>query len=437
MEKIWLETLKALEKKIDKNKFSVWLKPIKYKSYSDRKLTLAVLNQASLSFVKQNFLSLIKSEASIKAGNNLDVILTIELIKEKEYRVETQSEIKKKPKRKIFNQLFTFENFVTGKANQLARAAALQISTNPNTNYNPLFIYGGVGLGKTHLMHAIGNNFIKNNPERKIHYVHAERYVSDVVKAYQNKSFDQFKNFYHNLDILLIDDIQFFGNKNRTQEEFFYAYNALIDDKRQVVISCDSYPKQINGIEDRLISRFGWGLTVEIEPPEFEMRVAILLKKASLENIKLPEEVAFFLANIIESNVRELEGALKRVSAYANFNNQDINLELSKIALKDLLFNKEKKTSIQNIKKIVADYFKIKTADFNSQSRARNIVRPRQIAMSLCKELTNESLPEIGKAFGGKDHSTVLHAMKKIKQLSAENMLIKHDYESLKKIIVS
>ena len=437
MEKIWLETLKALEKKIDKNKFSVWLKPIKYKSYIDRKLTLAVLNQASLSFVKQNFLSLIESEASIKAGNNLEVILTIELIKEKEYRVETQSEIKKKPKRKIFNQLFTFENFVTGKANQLARAAALQISTNPNTNYNPLFIYGGVGLGKTHLMHAIGNNFIKNNPERKIHYVHAERYVSDVVKAYQNKSFDQFKNFYHNLDILLIDDIQFFGNKNRTQEEFFYAYNALIDDKRQVVISCDSYPKQINGIEDRLISRFGWGLTVEIEPPEFEMRVAILLKKASLENIKLPEEVAFFLANIIESNVRELEGALKRVSAYANFNNQDINLELSKIALKDLLFNKEKKTSIQNIKKIVADYFKIKTADFNSQSRARNIVRPRQIAMSLCKELTNESLPEIGKAFGGKDHSTVLHAMKKIKQLSAENMLIKHDYESLKKIIVS
>jgi len=437
MEKIWLETLKALEKKIDKNKFSVWLKPIKYKSYSDRKLTLAVLNQASLSFVKQNFLSLIKSEASIKAGNNLDVILTIELIKEKEYRVETQSEIKKKPKRKIFNQLFTFENFVTGKANQLARAAALQISTNPNTNYNPLFIYGGVGLGKTHLMHAIGNNFIKNNPERKIHYVHAERYVSDVVKAYQNKSFDQFKNFYHNLDILLIDDIQFFGNKNRTQEEFFYAYNALIDDKRQVVISCDSYPKQINGIEDRLISRFGWGLTVEIEPPEFEMRVAILLKKASLENIKLPEEVAFFLANIIESNVRELEGALKRVSAYANFNNQDINLELSKIALKDLLFNKEKKTSIQNIKKIVADYFKIKTADFNSQSRARNIVRPRQIAMSLCKELTNESLPEIGKAFGGKDHSTVLHAMKKIKQLSAENMLVKHDYDNLKKIIVS
>ena len=437
MEKIWLETLKALESKIDKNKFSVWLKPIKYKSYSDRKLTLALLNQASLSFVKQNFLSLIESEASIKAGNNLDVILTIELIKEKEYHVETQSEIKKKPKRKIFNQLFTFENFITGKANQLARAAALQISTNPNTNYNPLFIYGGVGLGKTHLMHAIGNNFIKNNPERKIHYVHAERYVSDVVKAYQNKSFDQFKNFYHNLDILLIDDIQFFGNKNRTQEEFFYAYNALIDDKRQVVISCDSYPKQINGIEDRLISRFGWGLTVEIEPPEFEMRVAILLKKASLENIKLPEEVAFFLANIIESNVRELEGALKRVSAYANFNNQNINLELSKIALKDLLFNKEKKTSIQNIKKIVADYFKIKTADFNSQSRARNIVRPRQIAMSLCKELTNESLPEIGKAFGGKDHSTVLHAMKKIKQLSAENMLIKHDYESLKKIIVS
>ena len=437
MEKIWVETLKALEKKIDKNKFSVWIKPIKYKSFIDGKLSLSVLNQTSLSFIKQNFLSLIKNEASIKAGKNLDVVITIELINENEDRVEKQLESRKKPKKSIFNQLFTFENFITGKANQLARAAALQISTNPNTNYNPLFIYGGVGLGKTHLMHAIGNNFIKNNPERKIHYVHAERYVSDVVKAYQNKSFDQFKNFYHNLDILLIDDIQFFGNKNRTQEEFFYAYNALIDDKRQVVISCDSYPKQINGIEDRLISRFGWGLTVEIEPPEFEMRVAILLKKASLEKINLPEEVAFFLANIIESNVRELEGALKRVSAYANFNNQEINLELSRIALKDLLFNKEKKTSIQNIKKIVADYFKIKTTDFNSQSRARNIVRPRQMAMSLCKELTNESLPEIGKAFGGKDHSTVLHAMKKIKQLSSENMLVKHDYENLKKIIVS
>ena len=437
MEKLWLETRNALEEKIDKNKFSVWLKPIKYKSYINGTLTLSVLNQASLSFIKQNFLSLIKNEASIKAGIDLNVVITIELNNDKEYHSEKQIEIRKKPKKSVFNQLFTFENFITGKANQLARAAALQISTNPNTNYNPLFIYGGVGLGKTHLMHAIGNNFIKNNPERRIHYVHAERYVSDVVKAYQNKSFDQFKNFYHNLDILLIDDIQFFGNKNRTQEEFFYAYNALIDDKRQVVISCDSYPKQINGIEDRLISRFGWGLTVEIEPPEFEMRVAILLKKASLEKINLPEEVAFFLANIIESNVRELEGALKRVSAYANFNNQEINLELSRIALKDLLFNKEKKTSIQNIKKIVADYFKIKTTDFNSQSRARNIVRPRQMAMSLCKELTNESLPEIGKAFGGKDHSTVLHAMKKIKQLSSENMLVKHDYESLKKIIVS
>ena len=437
MEKIWLETLKDLEKKIDKNKFSVWLRPIKYKSCINGKLTLSVLNQASLSFIKQNFLSIIKNEASIKAGTSLDIIFTIEHIDERELYVARSSEVRKKTKKKIFNQLFTFENFITGKANQLARAAAIQISTNPNTNYNPLFIYGGVGLGKTHLMHAIGNNFIKNNPERKIHYVHAERYVSDVVKAYQNKSFDQFKNFYHNLDILLIDDIQFFGNKNRTQEEFFYAYNALIDDKRQVVISCDSYPKQMNGIEDRLISRFGWGLTVEIEPPEFEMRVAILLKKASLENIKLPEEVAFFLANIIESNVRELEGALKRVSAYANFNNQEINLELSKLALKDLLFNKEKKTSIQNIKKTVADYFKIKTTDFNSQSRARTIVRPRQIAMSLCKELTNESLPEIGKAFGGKDHSTVLHAVKKIKQLTSENMLVKHDYESLKKIIVS
>ena len=437
MEKIWFETQKALEKKIDKNKFSVWLRPIKYKSCINGKLTLSVLNQASLSFIKQNFLSIIKNEASIKAGTSLDIIFTIEHIDERELYVARSSEVRKKTKKKIFNQLFTFENFITGKANQLARAAAIQISTNTNTNYNPLFIYGGVGLGKTHLMHAIGNNFIKNNPERKIHYVHAERYVSDVVKAYQNKSFDQFKNFYHNLDILLIDDIQFFGNKNRTQKEFFYAYNALIDDKRQVVISCDSYPKQMNGIEDRLISRFGWGLTVEIEPPEFEMRVAILLKKASLENIKLPEEVAFFLANIIESNVRELEGALKRVSAYANFNNQEINLELSKLALKDLLFNKEKKTSIQNIKKTVADYFKIKTTDFNSQSRARTIVRPRQIAMSLCKELTNESLPEIGKAFGGKDHSTVLHAVKKIKQLTSENMLVKHDYESLKKIIVS
>ena len=447
-EDFWEVIVLHLKKKLSSQQFKTWVKPLAFRE-NENDFEILAPNQ----FVQQWIVDRFAKEI-VELGKESKYKKQIKFVSNKAKKnpkpaenslnnTESKTKLEELSSKSAINKItglnknLNFDNFVTGRANQLATAAAKQVSEKPGESYNPLFIYGGVGLGKTHLLQSIGNKVKEENKDFKVKYLHAERYVTDVVKAYEGKTFDQFKKNYHSLDLLLIDDIQFIGKKNRTQEEFFYAFNTLIENKKQIIITCDSYPKEIQGVDERLRTRFSWGLTVAIEPPELEMRVAILLKKASLENIKLPEEVAFFLANIIESNVRELEGALKRVSAYANFNNQDINLEMAKIALKDLLFNKEKKTSIQNIKKIVADYYKIKTADFNSQSRARNIVRPRQIAMSLCKELTNESLPEIGKAFGGKDHSTVLHAMKKIKQLSAENMLIKHDYDNLRKIIVS
>lgn len=309
------------------------------------------------------------------------------------------------------NPSFTFENFVTGKANQLARAGAMQVAQSPGIAYNPLFIYGGVGLGKTHLIQAIGNYVIAENKNAKIRYVHAEKYVSDVVSAYQHKAFDKFKLYYHSLDILLVDDVQFFGGKNRTQEEFFYAFNALVERHKQVIITCDSYPKEISGLEERLVSRFGWGLTVAVEPPELEMRVAILLKKAQLEKIKLDENVAF-IAKHIRSNVRELEGGLKRVLAFSRFINQEITLDLAKEALKDLLAVQSRQISIENIQKTVADYYKIKVSEMYSKKRSRIVARPRQMAMTIAKELTSLSLPDIGEAFGGRDHTTVLHGCK-------------------------
>jgi chromosomal replication initiator protein len=296
----------------------------------------------------------------------------------------------------------------------LARAAAAQVAEKSGSAYNPLFIYGGVGLGKTHLAHAIGNYFREHHPQGKVRYIHAEQYVSDVVRAYQHKAFDDFKRYYHSLDMLLIDDIQFMSGKSRTQEEFFYAFNALIESHKQVVITCDTYPKEIAGMENRLISRFGWGLTVAVEPPELEMRVAILIKKAEQDKIVLPEDVAFFLARQIQSNVRELEGCLKRVLAYAHFNRQPLSLDLCREALRDLLAVQNRQISVENIQKTVADYYKIKVADMYSKKRPASIARPRQIAMYLAKELTQKSLPEIGELFGGRDHTTVLHAVRKI-----------------------
>src|SRR5207248_8064779 len=298
--------------------------------------------------------------------------------------------------RSRLNRGFSFDSFVTGKANQLARAAAIQVAENPGTSYNPLFVYGGVGLGKTHLVQAIGNQVADRRPQARIRYIHAEQYVTDVVRAYQQKSFDEFKRYYHSLDLLLIDDIQFFSNKGRTQEEFFYAFNALVEAHKQIVITCDTYPKEIAGMEERLISRFGWGLTVAIEPPELEMRVAIVLKKAEAEAASLSEEIAFFIAKHIRSNVRELEGALKKVLAFARFTGRELSLDLAKEALRDILNVTSRQVSVEGIQKTVAEYFKIKMADMHSKKRSRNIARPRQVAMALAKDLTQMSLPEIG-----------------------------------------
>lgn len=330
---------------------------------------------------------------------------------------------------------FSFENFVAGKANQLARAAAVQVSEHPGTSYTPLFIYGGVGLGKTHLIHAVGNYVIKHHPRAKVRYLHAAQYISDVVRAYQQKSFDEFKRYYHSLDILLIDDIQFFTGKDRTQEEFFYAFNALIEAHKQLIITCDTYPKDLAGIDERLKSRFSWGLTVAMDPPEQEMRVAILLKKADAVSVNLPEDVAFFVAKHIRSNVRELEGALKSVIAYSRFNGKEINLDSAKEALRDLLSTQNRQITVDNIQKTVADYYKIKMSDMHSKKRNRSIARPRQVAMALAKELTQLSLPDIGDAFGNRDHTTVLHACRTIASLRDKDHSINRDYRLLEQVL--
>jgi chromosomal replication initiator protein len=329
--------------------------------------------------------------------------------------------------RSRLNTDLTFENFVTGKANQLARAAALQVAENPGVSYNPLFLYGGVGLGKTHLIHAIGNALLANGKGARVRYVHADQYVSDVVKAYQRKAFDEFKRYYHSLDLLLIDDIQFFAGKNRTQEEFFYAFEAMVAQRKQIIITSDTYPKELANIDSRLISRFDSGLTVAIEPPELEMRVAILLRKAQTEGVTMPEEVAFFIAKHLRSNVRELEGALRKVSAYARFHGREVlTVEVCKDALKDLLSVSNGQITVENIQKTVADFYKIKVADMYSKRRPANIAMPRQVAMYLAKELTQKSLPEIGDLFGGRDHTTVLHAVRKISDARSKQTELNH-----------
>lgn len=329
--------------------------------------------------------------------------------------------------RSRLNSELTFDNFVTGKANQLARAAALQVAENPGVSYNPLFLYGGVGLGKTHLIHAIGNSLLATGKGARVRYVHADQYVSDVVKAYQRKAFDEFKRYYHSLDLLLIDDIQFFAGKNRTQEEFFYAFEAMVAQRKQIIITSDTYPKELANIDSRLISRFDSGLTVAIEPPELEMRVAILLRKSEHEGITMPEEVAFFIAKHLRSNVRELEGALRKVSAYARFHGKEVlSVDVCKEALKDLLSVSNGQITVENIQKTVADYYKIKVADMYSRRRPANIALPRQIAMYLAKELTQKSLPEIGDLFGGRDHTTVLHAVRKISDARLKQTELNH-----------
>jgi len=329
------------------------------------------------------------------------------------------------------NPDFTFESFVEGKSNQLARAAAQQVAENPGKAYNPLFIYGGVGLGKTHLMHAVGNRMLKRNPSARIAYLHSERFVNDMVRALQQNTINEFKRIYRSVDALLIDDIQFFVGKDRSQEEFFHTFNALLEGQRQVILTCDRYPKEVEGLEDRLKSRFGWGLTVAVEPPELETSVAILIKKAEAEGITLPQDVAFFIAQRIRSNVRELEGALRRLAANSRFTGQAITLDFAKEALRDLLVVHDRLVTIDNIQRAVAEYYKIRVADLLSKRRSRSITRPRQLAMALARELTNHSLPEIGEEFGGRDHTTVLHACIKMQELRDTDSRIKDDYQNL------
>lgn len=367
------------------------------------------------------------ARSSSKAGANIEIDSNSPLAKTLE---ETAGNV-------TLNTAFTFDKFVEGKANQLAKAAASQVVENPGQSYNPLFIYGGVGLGKTHLMHAVGNELVKRKPGAKIVYLHSERFVADMVKALQLNAITEFKRYYRSVDALLIDDIQFFANKDRSQEEFFHTFNALLEGGQQVILTCDRYPKEIDGLEERLKSRFGWGLTVAVEPPELEMRVAILNKKAATSNIELPSDAAFFIAQRIRSNVRELEGALKRVIAGANFMGKPIDIDVVKDSLKDLLALQDRQVRLENIQRVVADYYKIKLSDLMSKRRSRSVARPRQVAMALAKELTNHSLPEIGENFGGRDHTTVIHACRKVKELVDSDADINEDYKNLVRILTT
>jgi len=410
-------------------------------------LRVSAPNRFKLDWVRQNFLEQIESLASRWYGRPVQVCVELAAAQTPAPRRNPAAiaspPLDERPhmavpavdmaihsavqERSRLNTDLRFDNFVTGKANQLARAAALQVAENPGASYNPLFLYGGVGLGKTHLIHAIGNALYTANHQARIRYVHADQYVSDVVKAYQRKAFDEFKRYYHSLDLLLIDDIQFFAGKNRTQEEFFYAFEAMVVQRKQIIITSDTYPKELSNIDSRLISRFDSGLTVAIEPPELEMRVAILLHKAQTESIAMPEEVAFFIAKHLRSNVRELEGALRKVSAYARFHGRQVlSVEVCKDALKDLLSVSNGQITVENIQKTVADFYKIKVADMYSKRRPANVAMPRQVAMYLAKELTQKSLSAIGDLFGGRDHTTVRHAVQKISEARLKNTELNH-----------
>ncbi len=440
MNSFWRSCLDHFEEQLPPQQFKTWIKPLKFQG-ADNAYTLLAPNRFVLQWIRDRFLDEIRRLANEQLG--ADATISLVLV-ERDVPVAAKPLVPEtrgaKPSTREISRLnpeLSFNTFVTGKANELARAAAVQVAERPGAAYNPLFIYGGVGLGKTHLVHAIGNLVQEKLPQSRIRYIHAEQYVSDVVRAYQHKAFDDFKRYYHSLDLLLIDDIQFFSGKSRTQEEFFYAFNALIESHKQVVITCDTYPREIAGMENRLISRFGWGLTVAVEPPELEMRVAILLRKAAAENVALDETVAFFIASHSQTNVRELEGALKRILAYSRFSGQPISIALCREALRDLLALQSRQVSIDNIQKTVADYYKIKVSEMYSKKRSRNVARPRQIAMALAKELTQLSLPDIGDAFGGRDHTTVLHACRRIAALKTTSNDITRDFDSLLKVLRS
>ncbi len=406
---LWNKCSEKLENTLSQEDFNTWIRPLKAK-IDKNTLELVAPNDFILDYIEKNYSKEIKKIVKTQSKSNINLVfktLTKETFIDK-YKNNQNSEIK-------LVDGYTFDSFVEGKSNHLALAAAKQVAANPKGDYNPLFIYGGVGLGKTHLMHAVGNEILKNEPKKRIVYVHSEKFVSDMVKALQLGAMNEFKSFYRNADALLIDDIQFFAGKEQSQEEFFHTFNALLDRNNQMILTCDKYPKEIDGLEERLKSRLGWGLPVVIDPPELETRAAVLLSKANSMGISLPNDCAIYIAQRIRSNIRELEGALKRVVANARFTNQEVDLALVKDALKDLFVISAKMISVENIQKTVAEYYNIKLSDLLSKRRSRSITRPRQMAMALTKELTNHSLPEIGEAYNGRDHTTVLHACKKFK----------------------
>ena len=457
---LWTNCLQRLEQELSDQQLNTWIRPLQVRE-DNHQLTLLAPNRFVLDWVKQNFRDKIEN-ILVEVSHDDDFNLQLEIgthassvkpasVAASAARPQTVARPKAEPTTDFgipskvskprpvidhnLNPAFTFDNFVEGKSNQLAKAASLQVAENPGQAYNPLFLYGGVGLGKTHLMHAIGNTMLQHRPEAKIVYLHSERFVGHMIKALQHNAIDAFKQYYRSLDCMLIDDIQFFAGKERSQEEFFHTFNALLEGGRQIILTCDRYPKEVDGLEERLRSRFGWGLPVCIEPPELETRVAILQRKADESGIHFPNEVAFFIAKRIRSNIRELEGAFRRVMATANFTGKPVTMEFAKETLRDLIALQDRTVTIENIQKTVAEYYKIRSSDLLSNRRSRSITRPRQLAMALSKELTNHSLPEIGEAFGGRDHTTVLHGCRKIAELRESDIKINEDYMNMMRIL--
>jgi len=439
---LWQRCLERLEQDFPDQEFNTWIRPLQARERNGA-LELCAPNPFVQEWVETNAVGRIREAVERLAGESGPAV-TLVVDAPDQGGAPAENSVREAPESSRFraspsrlNPAFTFDTFVEGKSNQLARAASFQVGSSSGAPYNPLFIYGGVGLGKTHLMHAVGNQIREHRPDARVIYLHSERFVSDMIKALQHGVIDDFKKFYRSVDALLIDDIQFFANKERSQEEFFHTFNALLESEQQIILSCDRYPKEVEGLEERLRSRFGWGLTVAIEPPELETRVAILKSKASQSGAELPDEVAFFIAKRIRSNVRELEGALRRVVANAHFTGHAIDLPFAKDALKDLLALQDKLVTVDNIQKTVAGYYKIRMGDLLSKKRSRSIARPRQLAMALAKELTSHSLPEIGDAFGGRDHTTVLYACRKVEELRQSDNRLHEDYQNLLRTLTS
>ncbi len=438
----WDKCLSRLEKDLSPQQFNTWVRPLQAR-FKDNEIILLAPNQFVLDWVKDKYFNNIEALINNYSDENISVLLDIgsenissttkQVVSSPETAPATSTTSARR--NSSLNPNFTFDTYVEGKSNQLGRAASLQVAENPGHSYNPLMIYGGVGLGKTHLMHAVGNMILQHQPRANVVYLHSERFVAEMVKALQHGTINEFKRYYRSVDALLIDDIQFFAGKDQSQEEFFHTFNSLMESHHQIIMTCDRYPKEVDGLEERLKSRFGWGLPVTIEPPELETRVAILKSKANNSGVELSNEVAFFIAKRIRSNIRELEGALRRVMANAQFTGQPITLSFAREALRDLLAIQDRQLTIENIQKTVAEYYKIRVADLHSKRRSRSITRPRQIAMTLCKELTNHSLPEIGDAFGGRDHTTVLHACRKVKELKETELGIEEDFSNLFRIL--